>query len=92
MLYKCSKYSKRNSICKEYPSKIDSYYFESCQYIKDGKLVDSNLSEEEQQKYCMECGLCCFANQQMIKNKLITVDMEEEWKSGGKCKYLEVIE
>ena len=92
MSYKCSIYSKRNSICKKYPSKKDAYYFENCQYIKDGKLVDSNLSEEEQQKYCMECGLCCFANIQLIKNKLITINMEDEWKDGGKCKYLEVIE
>ena len=91
MSYKCSIYKDRNSICVKYPSKIDAYFFESCQYIEDGKLIDSKLSESEQQKYCMECGLCCFSNMQMIKNKLITVDMETKWKS-NKCKYLEVVE
>ena len=89
MSYKCSIHNTtKPSFCKKYPSEIDAYYFESCQYIKNGKLVDSNLSEEEQQKYCMECGLCCFVNQQMIKNRLITTDIDDEWKNGGKCKYL----
>ena len=93
MSYKCSIHSTTKPIfCKKYPSSADTYFFESCQYIEDGKLIDSELSDEEQQKYCMDCGLCCFVNQQMLKNKLITIDMEEEWKSGGKCKYLEVIE
>ena len=91
MSYKCSIYKDRNSICAKYPSKIDAYFFESCQYIKDGKPIDSKLSESEQQKYCMDCGLCCFSNQLMLKNKLITLDMEDEWKK-DKCKHLEVIE
>ena len=91
MSYKCSIYKDRNSICQKYPLKDDAYFFESCQYIKEGKYIDSKLSESEQQKYCMDCGLCCFVNRQLIKNKLITLDMEDEWKK-DKCKYLEVIE
>ena len=88
MAFKCSIYDKRNSVCREYPSAEDSYVFESCQYIKNGKVTSSDLSEREQQKYCMECGLCCFLNYQTMNDKFITVDMESEWKKCGKCKYL----
>ena len=90
--YSCKIYDKRYSICRDYPLNQDAYFFENCQYIKDGKLTESKLSEEEQQKYCMECGLCCFANVALIKNKKISSDMENTWREGSKCKFLQINE
>ena len=39
MSYKCTLYDKRNEICQKYPWNKEAYFFESCQYIKDGKYL-----------------------------------------------------
>ena len=58
----CSIYKDRPDVCEVYPFEYpeDDFYFEDCQYMKDGKPYKPNTSIEEQNKYCIECGMCCF--------------------------------
>lgn len=102
-MYKCKIYKDKPNVCNKYPN-LDGYFdekkiplevraiyhFESCQYIKDGKIVESTLSVEEQNNLCMECGLCCYYNEDLLST-LVTKDLDDEWKSGMKCQYLEIL-
>ena len=67
-LFKCSIYKDRPQVCKDYPFDFpnDDRYFEDCQYLEDGKVTNEPLNKngtkktiEEQNQYCMECGMCC---------------------------------
>ena len=103
MSYRCSIHDTTKPIfCKTYPSSSDWYFFEKCQYIENGEIITSSLSESEQQSYCMDCGLCCFANIELIRggtiptfnsgsnsgSYYISTDNEDEWIKDTKCKYL----
>jgi Fe-S-cluster containining protein len=75
----------------------NQYLFESCQYVENNKIIESTLSQIEQENYCMDCGLCCFytAPLEELKNNsnVISEDLDEEWsKPKNKCQYLEIIE
>jgi hypothetical protein len=108
--YKCGIYTERPSVCRKYPFLEERgyfteknipisenvYLFESCQYVEDNKLIESELSQEEQENYCRDCGLCCFYAPSIedLKNNLnvISEDLDEEWsKPKNKCQYLEII-
>ena len=106
-MMKCTVYTDRPSVCKKYPhleqkgyfkqnKDYSPYYFESCQYVEDNKLVESKLSQEEQEKYCMDCGLCCFHDKELVKTKnkfnIISKIFDDIWREEkSSCKYLEII-
>ena len=64
--------------------------------LQKPKLVESKLSQEEQEKYCMDCGLCCFHDKELVKTKnkfnIISKIFDDIWREEkSSCKYLEII-
>ena len=93
--YICSIYKERPEICKAYPFEYpeDDFYFEDCQYMEDGKPHIPDTSIEEQNKYCIECGMCCFfmTPMRMTHSRAIEFGSKDWWhKNAVICSKLEV--
>ena len=91
----CSIYKDRPDVCEVYPFEYpeDDFYFEDCQYMKDGKPYKPNTSIEEQNKYCIECGMCCFfmTPMRMSHFKAIKFGSKDWWfENATRCPKLEI--
>ena len=67
--YLCSIYTDRPETCRKYPWNFANQIFTECQFVDDTvkpvrlRTKEEQLTlntEEEIQKYCVECGRCCF--------------------------------
>jgi len=72
--YKCSIYSDRPEICKQYPAKGTGSILEGCTY--------SLNSAGELEGECNRCGKCCFPNADIH-------GLKSKFHMGDPCPYLE---
>ena len=91
----CSIYKDRPEVCKVYPFEYpeDDFYFEDCQYMENGKPHMPDTSIEEQNKYCIECGMCCFfmTPMRMSHFKAVKFGSKDWWfENATRCPMLEI--
>jgi hypothetical protein len=95
--YTCSIYKDRPSGCRDYPLEATEleaqFYFEDCQYIKDGEKFEPDTSVEEQSEYCVNCGMCCyFMSPLKLQMETGIVFGSKKWwfDNATKCSKLEI--